>query len=1092
MMSLNNILIITKFESKVLWRNWFFRIFVLLELFLLTIFDVAAFSFASNSPQFIKGNSWGIPYANMLLMSIGQAAAIIFLATGTIIKNKKIDTNEVFFVRPISNADYVFGKAFSIFKLFFWLNIAVLILGLIFNLTNPLTQFNPLAYIFYPLLTSLPSIIFMTGFAFFLATILRNQPISIILLLGISAVVLIYFQGKYSNIFDFTAFRLNMMASDITGFSDLKSILLQRSFYLIAGITFLFGTVLFIDRLSNHKRNRYFLAIITLLFVACSTYIMLNLWSLRAESITLRKDMIALNSEWSEVPNIDVVSNHISLEQSGDEISCTSTLVTRNNSTKPIKTIYFTLNPGLEILDLTVDGSKAEFERNLHIVSITQRQEFEPGQEANVKITYHGNVIEDVAHLEVDQQRYEKIYSSFIYPIEKRYAFVQSGYVLLTKDVLWYPDTQIGYSRQSPIKEKKAFINFKLDVKVEAENTPISQGRRVKDSDGLYKFRSEYPLPQISLTIGSYEKKELSVDSVNYTIYHYKGNDYFSSYFDQIEDTLSFLITDLVNGYEHDQKLKYPFQQLQFVETPIQFNAYNKIYEDHQAYVQPEIVFWPEKGGDIRDFDFKRQFRKMDHQARKQNQVMSDKEKQANVFNNLVKKVFTKQTSRGSSFADKPNYSIFPNFYSYNSGIVSQDWPMLNKSVSNYLNKEQLTGNDVSRNRNGISFAEECNELMSNLTIMEILTQVDEFRKIQKSISLKGEYLFSYLDELIGEQAFKEFLYSWINNNQHRLTRYEDFRTAILNTFDLDIDPIIRQVYFDKDQPSFLIENIERYELIDGDKKRYQVLFDVKNTGNNHGVIKVSFKESESNTPEYLSVIKTGEIKQLGFLLDNQPKQITINTLVSKNIPSVITLASSKFDLRENVTPFEGERILNNNTDSQQYQIIVDNEDSGFSTFSPIKATYLKEFLDSRNPSDKKYYGRWGISYSKWLATTGSNFYGQHIRSAHFTRSGKGDKITEWKPKLNESGFYDLYVFMMGKNQNQFNGRNNKNRKYTYQYLINHGDGKDEISFNISNAERGWNYLGSYYFSQEGGSVVLTDQCDLRRVYADAVKWVKQ
>ena len=398
---------------------------------------------------------------------------------------------------------------------------------------------------------------------------------------------------------------------------------------------------------------------------------------------------------------------------------------------------------------------------------------------------------------------------------------------------------------------------------------------------------------------------------------------------------------------------------------------------------------------------------------------------------------------------------------------------------------------------------------MSNSTLMEIVTQEEDYNKIQRSISLKGEYLFSYLNQIIGRETFRQFIYDWIDKNQHQVTTYQDFSTAVKQEFNLDINPVIKQVFSETDQPSFVITNTEEYELLDGDRKRYQVLFDVTNIGNNHGVIKVNFnsnedlsgsgffrrRDEEENTLEdesYLSVINAGQTKQLGFLLDEPPGQVSINTLVSKNIPSVVNLSISSLSLRENAQPFEGERIIENRPLASQYEVVVDNEDPGFSTFSPIRDTYLKEFLDSRNPSDKKYYGVWRRSYAKWLATTGSNFYGQYIRSAHFTRSGKGDKITKWTPELKESGFYDLYVYMMGNNQNSFRGRRNSNRNYTYQYVINHADGQDEINFNVTNAERGWNYLGSYFFNKEGGDVILTDKCELRSVYADAIKWVKQ
>ncbi|MEO9481920.1 MAG: hypothetical protein ABJG47_00650 [Ekhidna sp.] len=1110
MISISNILTISKYESKVLWRNWFFRIFSIGILFFLFIFDMAAFSPISDSPWFIKSNSWGPAYTNMLMSAIPQAAAIIFLATGLVKKNKKIDTNEVFFARAISNADYVFGKALALFKLFFWLNVVILVMGMIYNLTNPITYFNPLAYVFYPLLISMPAIVFTTGLAFLLVTLLRNQPVSIVLLLGLSGVILIYFFGKYSSIFDYMAFRLNLMASDISGFSNLKFIVLQRAFYFTAGVACLVGSAFFLDRLSNHVRNKISLGSIMLVFAGFAGYIMMSLWEYRNGSIDLREDMVELNGRWAEAPNISILSNHLTLEHQGNEIKGTSKMLVTNTTQVHLDTLFFTLNPGLEVTGLTINNEEVEFKKELHIVSIPFKQGIGAGEKSEVEISYQGTILEEAAHLEVEQKRYETIDGDFIYAIEKRYAFLQQDYALLTKDVLWYPSNMVGYSLSSPVKELGSFIDFKLDVKVAGNHTPISQGNVEKVGD-YHQFRPESPLPQISLTIGDYEKKELFVDSTTYSIYYHRGNDYFSQHLNELGDTLDILVKDLVNSYEHDQQLDYPFQRLLFVEVPIQFKAYNKIYEGHQAFVQPEIVLWPEKGGNIRDFDFKRQFRNMERQARQENQVLSDKEKQANVFNTLIKKVFTKQLGDNWFFdgrdEDVANYSIFPNLYAYNSGIVSNEWILLNKGIAEYLNEVRLPENDFSRNINGISFTEECNQLMQETPLMDLLTQETDFSKIQKSVSLKGQYLFSYLEQLIGEEELKEFLYQWINSNQHQLTSYIDFRNRILNTFQLDIDPIINQVYSETDQPSFEINNMDQYELLDGDRKRYQVLFDATNTGLNDGVLTVTFDdesdsenfsfrrrnlEAKTAQLEYTSLIKAGETRQFGFILDTEPTQIAINTLVSKNIPSVITLSPGQFILKENAIPFEGERVIEEATKPSQYEVIVDNEDEGFSFFSPIKDTYLRAYLDKKNPSNKKYYGIWRRSYSKWRLTTGSSFYGQHIRSAHFTRSGKGEKITEWTPDLKEEGFYDLYTFMMGKNQNQFTRRGSSDRRFTYKYIINHADGKDEINFNLSNAERGWNYLGSYYFSGEGGSVVLTDECDLRTVYADAIKWVKQ
>ncbi|HYC86747.1 MAG TPA: hypothetical protein VEB86_16050, partial [Chryseosolibacter sp.] len=843
MMSFKNIATISAFESKVLWRNWFFRIIALAGIGLITIFNLAELSELDYPQWRALANGWILPYASLMLIAIPQAAAVIFLATGLVKKDKKLDTNEVFFVRPISNLDYVLGKALALVKLFLLLNLVLLCIPLIVGLTSPVATVNPMPFIIYPLLTSFPAIVFTTGISFLLVTVVRNQPISIVLLIGMAGVQLIYYLDKFSNIFDFTGFRLSMLASEISGFVDIEFALWQRVFYFVTGIAFLFITAFLLDRLSGHKAAHFATVVVGLLLLLLSSFLMSNLWDMRQGPITTRQEMIAVNGRWTDTPNVDVDSHAIALEWAGDQIISTSNMLVKNNTGELLDTIYFTLNPGLTVDSLLVNGQPTQFNRDLQIVWIGKHVAIQPGQVLNIRIKYHGHVIEPAAHLEVDQERYENPNDFLMFSLKKKYAFLEDDYLLLTRDVLWYPDTEVGYNRKSATKAAQAFTNFELTVKSPAGKTAVSQGAVTTDGS-VYNFKPEYPLPQISLAIGDYLKKEITIDSVSYSVYHYPKNDFFVRQLDQLADTISHLVKDLVDEYEDAQKIRYPFKRLQFVEVPNAFTAYNKIYESHQSFVQPETVFWPEEGGEMSKFDFRRQLRDMNMQAAKTNQVLTEKQKQANIFNDLIRNVFTKQA--GSKWVyeaydfDNADYSLFANYYDYNSGIVSKDWPLLNRSIANYLKNDQQVKNDYSRNINGISFTEECNDLMRTSSMTKILTEA-EFSKINKSVSLKSQYLFSYLGHTIGESNFKSFLYEWVNAHQHRLTRYEDFRATMRARFNVDIDPVIRQVYSETSQPAFEIFDVQKYEVMDGDRKRYQVLFKAKNSGDSDGVLEVKF-----------------------------------------------------------------------------------------------------------------------------------------------------------------------------------------------------------------------------------------------------------
>jgi len=49
---------------------------------------------------------------------------------------------------------------------------------------------------------------------------------------------------------------------------------------------------------------------------------------------------------------------------------------------------------------------------------------------------------------------------------------------------------------------------------------------------------------------------------------------------------------------------------------------------------------------------------------------------------------------------------------------------------------------------------------------------------------------------------------------------------------------------------------------------------------------------------------------------------------------------------------------------------------------------------------------------SYWQPVVQSAFYGKYIRSALYTKSGKGDKTLTWKTPIDKPGYYDIFCFI--------------------------------------------------------------------------------
>ena len=117
---------------------------------------------------FAKSVSSNIPYLNLLLLNTGQAVVAVFLSSEFLKRDKKLDTSEVFYVRPLSNAEYVIGKIWGNLRVFLLLNLLVLAIVLAFNFMASGITVDWQAYGVYFLLISLPTLIFIIGLSIFL------------------------------------------------------------------------------------------------------------------------------------------------------------------------------------------------------------------------------------------------------------------------------------------------------------------------------------------------------------------------------------------------------------------------------------------------------------------------------------------------------------------------------------------------------------------------------------------------------------------------------------------------------------------------------------------------------------------------------------------------------------------------------------------------------------------------------------------------------------------------------------------------------------------------------------------------------------
>lgn len=1133
-----NIKTVARFEIKTLFRSWFFRIFSILTLLMLLGVNLGMLLDNNGETGWtIRSLSSNIPYMNVAFVNIAMAIIAIFLAADFLRRDKKLDTTEVIYTRSMTNWEYVWGKTFGVIIVFASLVVLVMLMALLINIIITGVVVHWVGYIVYPLIITLPTLIFTLGLAFFLMSLLKNQAVTLIILLGIAALSIFLVGNKVGYLFDYMAFSMPMMWSDFIGTGDNLRILIQRGIYFSLGLSMIMATILLLKRLPQSRPASIFSAVLMVLFFLAGVAGMAILWSNHVGDKTFVEQVRKLNDEAKGEAIVSILEYNIDVNHNGEKLEGVADLEIVNNTDQSLPQALFSLNPGLVISEVFFNNSHVEYIRDEHLVRCPFPDGLAPGQKGTIRFVYKGSIDERICYLDVDDEKLlEKHGPDFITASKKRHAILEDDCIILTPESVWYPVAGWTFGSRISVRPVRQFSDFQLRFKTEHSLIPVSQGVMNKETDS-WVFTSETALPGISLAAAAYEKKTIMIDSLELAYYYLPGHEVFSAHLPLVEDTLSSLIKETMMDYERLIGLQYPYKSLKFVEAPVQFYSYQRIWTLTQDYVQPQMVLYPEKGSFLQRGDFKAEFERAVKRSKERDDGRSEEEMQIGVFNTFVRSNFieTSQDFRFMMVRGNPNvsssqkrpYVIFPNYFYYINRIESEEYQIINATLESFMGNNSAESGGFFRGMGGVSDDEKANLALSKNSLEELLKMPDDKDVLPKVIKSKGTYLFNYLETVIGSDEFRSFILDLLERNRFKSIDIQVLADEIMTKYNVDLNAFLHRWYYGKELSSFLVTDVRSIEIQSGDNTVYQIYFTVSNIGESEGLINVTFRTGgmgrggrggggpggmggamagRDQATDRLYLIPAQTAKRIGVVLDDQVRMMSVNTLISNNLPVSISYPFPELEQRNNLEAFDGVLDADLVTSlSQEGEIIVDNEDPGFSIHEEGSSNKLsKLFKIDQKDSEYKYQAMsfwWGAPLS-WTATAQSGFYGDIIRSAYYVRSGEGDKYVEWSTEIEEEGYYDVYCFLddmlkrMGGNRgrggDRGGGGQGEDVKDQYHFTVIHSEGAEQVTLAISKIDDEWNSLGSYYFTKGTAKIQLSNENTGRMVVADAVKWVKQ
>lgn len=1104
---------VAKYETKLLVRSWFFKIFSILSLLVAPIYGAVLLFDESQISSAIKSV---VPYSLLLIMNVGQAIVSIFLSSEYLKRDKQLDTSEVFYTRPLSNAEYLLGKMWATLRVFFVLDFMILAVALLMSMIKMGFDLDYLSYIWYFLLLCVPTLVFITGLSTTLILIVKNQALTLVLLLAYIGVTLFYIDDIYYYLFDYIGFNLPMLKSTITGFGNISALITHRACYLLLGIGLILCSISLFRRLPNSRYSLLPWRIAACVFLLSGFYSGYRHVSRYTGNEKYRNEIIALNNLHVYDPKMEVDTCLLEVIQNDDVLTVTASMIV-----KPVQMsdkFTFCLNPGFSVNSVKSNGKDIEYERNEHILILDFGRQVDISEMMELRVEYSGKVDERICYLDIPKEMLlENVKVLSLLNVCKQYAFQSSKYVMLTPESYWYPRPGVSYSDESPDWQQSYFTNFRTIITPNKGLTAISQGQRIVSADSsFFSYSSRYPLQSVSLFIGDYISKSIELDNTLYSVWELDGYDDGFSEFDSIRDTIPAIIRDVRTRYESQTGLTYPFDRFSIVEVPAHFVTYSRAWTKSQEVLQPEMALIPERGYFNRQFDFVKQMKQYQLSNKYSQRQMSDNELRASMLMGAIgfmesTRDFKYKGGRNGTYSLTTTanpYYVFPLMYNFRYNVYSSSLPVANRLIEVFIQDNRNTNDSWLRETNGMTDDEKALLLLQKYNFNELLSDSKRRDILDNIIGLKAQYLFSEAQQKMGVDSFKDSLYNIIKANDFSNLSFEYLMKQMGDISGSDILSSIKK-YGEKMQLAEFSIGIPIVTNIVNEKEDiYQAEITIDNISDVPGYVRLELQfyngggesvSGEEKPKKWLVRLEPHQAKRIVSLWNTPPNEFLVNTLISSNLPEVINAIAGSTAKASVKTP-EGEYVVPEGKMFADNEIIVDNEDDSLFVLSkPAQTGLLTKWVDRANKDEEfKYsaYSMWRAPY-KWTPVTDGRCFGLSVRSAYLIGSGDGSQYAEWHVPVKDAGTYEVYYFVRKPEDvnRGFVVRRNyqgKRAEQAYNFEIKQFDVSESTSLNIQRAEDGWNQLGTFRFAADTVIVKLNNKAGLNTVTADAVKFVKK
>lgn len=1119
-MSIKRIMMVARYEAKLLRRSWVFLIFAILG-----VAGVACFQFLIGDIDVTEKYSWSAgpylwylralpsctPYMNAYLFNFLQALLIVFFVV-ELEKRSRLTTMEPLWTRPSTNGELMWGRALGIGGMIILLNIISVLVTMMLHLLIRPWAFDASMYLFYFLTLTIPSLVFFLGVSMFVSYWIRSQGIAVLMLLAL-IVIMIGSEGWLHGLMDPLAKTIPAVFSPEVGLVNMNLFLLQRLVFLSSGAALLVYSVFCAERLTGEAEKKNVLFLIGTMGLGIAIFAGVSYEGYFIRGTKQREMYRQAYIRYDDKKEVHVLEHDISFKERMGSMEASSQMKICNNTGRELLSIVMYLNPSLMITRLTCEGKEVQYKRDEQVIEISRT--IQPDDTLNIMMEYEGCIDERVCYLDLSDKEYydTKANSVSIYRFGNKQAFVGEKVTLLQPECLWYPQSVAPVNLSSLYDRQVDFTRYSLTVDHAIGRSAVSQGIPER-TDGQTLFRHKHALQGISLSIAEYENRSIEVDGTRYDIFFFKESAPLLQAFAAPENVIKTVIRDIKfmteSSYcqmdaEYKKKAqevwrkkgeidgenpeiysplgRYPYEWFIMTETPVSYARFPRGWALGDEYLQAGMVLLKER---MANFPFL-----------KIGQPHGE-EWDAVATNNLIqdyRMIFR------SELCD-----IAPLFSGNTFFMTSEEFPAIHEVI-------RILGVPIDFSSTALQAPERVSDVMNylqNHSLEQAFTDKHISPKLLKEvIEWKTYELRERLKYEQSEEKFVHFYKQFLEKHLFETIDINLFCEEYGKEFGMDLKERLGIWYKSDHLPVLLLGDFVLTELPEEDNESRRTKpsfarFKVYNPGDLESVLVAhGAKIKGEKTSRFL--IRGHECKEIRVKMDYPGLMITYP--LAQNLPM------GRWVLSDEMRPFDGDTLTGVFTaDSSIFQprpgeIIVDNQDPGFKLIEP-QGEKLFHMLRGGTKSWEPVKS----NFERWTQMVDNRFYGKIVHDAYCKGVGTGKYKAEWTAQIPEEGTYEVFFcngefFKMGLSLQA-------RKKGGVRYYTVYGREKGtEVQVEPAEVPIGWVSLGKYHFEKGEAKVVLDDRGETikegektsvtvnemvitgmykQAIVADAVKWVKR